>query len=143
MSDLTPVKFLIVDDDKVDIMAIKRMMKKMQLANPIHVAGDGVEALEFLRGEAGESAILPPFIVTLDLNMPRMNGQEFLNEIRNDAALKNVVIFVWTTSSAQLDVAAAYDQNVAGYIVKERGKQSFRKALEMLDGYSNLVLLPG
>ncbi len=142
MQHLTPVKFLIVDDDAVDVMAIQRTMKKLKLANPVLVARNGIEALEILRGEADREQIMPPFIVTLDLNMPRMGGEEFLENLRKDEALKSVVVFVWSTSDARSDVDASYDRNVAGYIVKEQGQETFTRALSMLEEYSQVVVLP-
>jgi CheY-like chemotaxis protein len=92
------VTFLIVEDDEVDIMALERSFDQLRIANKKIVAKDGVEGLEFLRGEGGRDRIEPPFIVLLDLNMPRMNGLEFLEEIRNDATLHKSVVFVLTTS---------------------------------------------
>ena len=85
---------------------------------------------------------MPPFIVTLDLNMPRMHGREFLEHIREDETLKSVVVFVWSTSDARSDIDASYDQNVAGYIVKEHGQETFTRALSMLEEYSQVVVLP-
>ena len=142
LQNLTPVKFLIVDDDAVDIMAIQRTMKKLKLANPVLVARNGIEALEILRGEADREQIMPPFIVTLDLNMPLMGGQEFLEHLREDEALRSVVVFVWSTSDAKSDVDASYNHNVAGYIVKEQGQETFKRALSMLEEYSQVVVLP-
>lgn len=143
MSSLETVKFLIVDDDVVSVMSIKRTLKRLRLVNPVRVASDGIEALEILRGDAGTERILPPYILTLDLNMPRMNGHELLEEIRNDERLANAVVFVFTTSDAPDDVADAYRHNVAGYLVKEHAETALPEALEMLGAYSRLVLLPG
>jgi CheY-like chemotaxis protein len=142
MNDMETVKFLIVDDDAVSVMSIKRTLKKLRLVNPVRVAADGVEALEILRGDAGQDRILPPYVVTLDLNMPRMNGHEFLDEIRQDPRLSNAVVFVFSTSDAPNDVADAYERNVAGYLVKENAETALPEALEMLGAYSRLVLLP-
>ncbi len=89
-----PVRFLIIDDDHVSVLAIKRALKKLKIINPVQVARDGREALEMLRGEFGDGHRLPPYLVTLDLNMPRMNGFEFLEEVRKDPALHRLVIFV-------------------------------------------------
>ena len=136
------MKFLIVDDDAVDVMAIQRSMKKLRLSNPVMVAKNGIEALEILRGEADREEFMPPFIITLDLNMPRMGGQEFLEIIREDPALRSVVVFVWSTSDAQSDVEASYERNVAGYMVKEQGEEALRRALSMLDEYAQIVVLP-
>ncbi|MDA8747599.1 response regulator [Litoreibacter sp.] len=138
----TPIKFLIVDDDRVSIMAIKRALKKLKIVNPVRVAHDGEEALNILRGECGASKMLPPYLITLDLNMPRMDGLEFLDEVRNDARLHRAVIFVLSTSDAPKDIDAAYAQNIAGYIVKDDLGDSFVKALDMIDAYSKVVELP-
>ena len=136
------VKFLIVDDDMVSVMAMKRALKKLKIVNPVQVAKDGQQALEILRGEKNGAEFTPPFLVTLDLNMPRMNGFEFLEEIRRDTSLQRAVIFVLSTSDAPRDVAAAYANNIAGYIVKDNLGDSFVKALDMIDAYSKIVELP-
>lgn len=137
-----PAKFLIVDDDKISVMAMQRAMRKLKIVNETHVCSDGQKALDFLREEAEKVAGLPPFIVTLDLNMPRMGGLEFLDEIRADAMLSRVVVFVFTTSDVPNDVQKAYHHNVAGYIVKENPSQTFSEALDMLDSYARIVELP-
>ena len=139
--DTEMVKFLIVDDDQVSVMAIKRALKKLKILNPVIVAKDGQEALDVLRGEQGAS-IWPPYLVTLDLNMPRMDGFEFLEEVRKDKTLHRAVIFVLSTSDAPKDVATAYGANIAGYIVKDDLGDSFVKALNMIDSYSKIVELP-
>ncbi|WP_083098259.1 response regulator [Pseudophaeobacter leonis] len=140
--DFEPVKFLIVDDDEVSIMKIKRAIKKANLGNPVFVAMDGIEALEMLRGDAGQERITQPYIVTLDINMPRMDGHEFLKEIREDPNLHNVVVFVLTTSNSEADIQAAYEKNVAGYILKENSEYSLIEKINMLERFSNLVVLP-
>lgn len=137
-----PVKFLIVDDDKVSVMALKRAIKKLDISNPVFVAKDGKEALEILRGDCTLGKCLPPYLVTLDLNMPRMNGFEFLEEVRSDPALQPAVIFVLSTSDAPQDIAAAYGKNIAGYIVKDNLSDSLTKALDMLDTYTKVIKLP-
>jgi CheY-like chemotaxis protein len=142
MPDTEAVNFLIVDDDVVSVMAIKRALKKLKIVNPIEVAKDGKEALTILRGKDGSNQITPPYLVTLDLNMPRMNGFEFLDEVRSDPQLQRAVIFVLSTSDAPKDLAAAYANNIAGYIVKDDLGDSFVKALDMIDSYSKIVELP-
>lgn len=137
-----PVRFMIVDDDQVSVLAIKRALKKLKIINPVQVARDGREALDMLREELNNSATLPPYLVTLDLNMPRMNGFEFIEEVRNDPALHRLVIFVLSTSDAPGDVAAAYDSNIAGYIVKDNLGDSFVNALDMIDCFAKVVEFP-
>jgi len=136
------VKFLVVDDDQVSVMAIKRALKKLKILNPVIVATDGQFALDILRKEAKQEAGLPPFLVTLDLNMPRMDGFEFLEEVRNDPDLHRAVIFVLSTSDTPNDIAAAYDKNIAGYIVKDDLGDSFEAALNMIDSFARVVELP-
>jgi CheY-like chemotaxis protein len=134
--------FLLIEDDEVDVMHLERSFKKLKIANPMVVANDGIEALEVLRGENGHAKLDTPYIILLDLNMPRMSGLEFLKEIRDDPALKQSVIFVLTTSNDDQDKTKAYDNHVAGYIVKSDAGESFLEALEMLDRYWRVVELP-
>lgn len=138
----TAAKFLIVDDDKVSVMAMQRAMRKLKIVNDTEVCHDGQEALEFLRAEVAAQGRLPPYIVTLDLNMPRMGGLEFLEAVRADTALERVVVFVFTTSDMPTDVQSAYRKNVAGYIVKENPSETFANALDMLNTYARIVELP-
>lgn len=137
-----PVKFLIVDDDEVSIMKIKRAIAKAKFDNPVQIAKDGLEALQTLRGDKDHERMTPPYIVTLDINMPRMDGHEFLAEIRGDPKLKNVVVFILTTSDNENDIASAYDRNVAGYILKERSEESLFEKVSMIENFSHLVVLP-
>ena len=135
------VHILLVEDDLVDQMSVERAFNRLKIANPIHVANDGVEALEMLRGENGPP-IPKPFIILLDWNLPRMPGIEFLQELRSDPELKDSVVFVLTTSKAEEDKAAAYELNVAGYIVKEHVGEQFLNVVTMLGHYWRIVELP-
>ncbi|MCF2872068.1 response regulator [Octadecabacter sp. G9-8] len=136
------VSFLLVDDDIVSIMSMKRTIKKLRLLNPVVVAGDGLEALDILRQTGDVPEIKHPFIVILDLNMPRMSGHAFMKEIRNDPALSDTIVFIMSTSDSAQDVEEAYRANVAGYILKDGKPNTFRDALELLGTYSEIVLLP-
>ena len=136
------VSFLVVEDDDVDVIALKRAFKQLKIANKQIFAGDGVEALEYLRGQGGREKIQAPYIVLLDLNMPRMSGLEFLEEIRHDQELNQSVVFVLTTSNDDRDKCSAYEKNVAGYIVKSEPTAGFLEAITMLDHYWRVVELP-
>lgn len=136
------VQILLIEDDQVDVQGVKRSFRDAKIANPIHVAKDGVEALEILRGENGHARLPSPNILLLDLNMPRMNGIEFLEEIRKDKALHASIVFVLTTSSAEEDICRAYEHHIAGYIVKPEAGSDFLSALEMLDHYWRVVEFP-
>lgn len=133
------VSILLVEDDDVDAEAIKRAFAKAKIANPVVRARDGLEALEMLRTRG---AIAKPYIILLDLKMPRMNGLAFLEQIRIDDQLHDSVVFVLTTSRAETDVSAAYDKYVAGYIVKSQVGSSFSDLIGLLDHYWRLVELP-
>jgi CheY-like chemotaxis protein len=136
------VNLLLVDDDEVDVQGLRRAFTKSRIANPIVVARDGIEALEVLRGENGKNKLPKPHLILLDLNMPRMNGLEFLEAIRNDADLKSAVVFMITTSKAEEDKARAYGHNVAGYIVKQDPANTFMQAVSMLEHYWKVVEFP-
>lgn len=132
------VTVLLVDDDEVDVMGVKRAFTSARIANPVVVARDGMEALEKLRA----NEIPRPYVILLDLNMPRMNGIEFLDVIRADENFRDSVVFVLTTSRAEKDKWSAYQRNVAGYIVKENVGEEFIDAISLLDIYWRIVELP-
>jgi CheY-like chemotaxis protein len=137
-----PVTILVVDDDKVDVMAVKRSLRELKIANPLIEANNGIEALDFLRGTNGCEKISRPVLVMLDLNMPRMGGIEFLEELRADPELRRTVVFVMTTSTADEDRIKAYNHNVSGYVLKYRPGQTFLEAISMLEAYWRLVEFP-
>ena len=135
--------FLLVDDDQISILAMQRALKKLRIVNKTLIARDGQEALDTLRDSIDTATgKLPPFIVTLDLNMPRMSGLEFLDAVRADPQLQRLVVFVFTTSDMPHDISSAYGRNVAGYLVKDNPSETFSAALEMLGTYSRIVELP-
>lgn len=135
MGQLDNVNVLVVDDDEVDVMGVKRAFRGVKTSGPILVANNGREALDKLRG----GAVAKPYIILLDLNMPRMNGFEFLSEVRNDEELKDSIIFVLTTSNDVNDKRRAYDHNIAGYIVKSGSGDSFLNTANLFDQYAKTV----
>jgi CheY-like chemotaxis protein len=132
------VSILLVEDDDVDAMGISRALKKLRMANPFHRARDGIEGLEMLRSHKIKS----PHVILLDLNMPRMNGLEMLDELRKDEEFSDSVVFVLTTSKDDNDVVAAYNKHIAGYIVKSNLDTDFTELLQLLDHYWRIVELP-
>src|SRR5438874_1118515 len=113
------INFMLVDDDEIDIKDMQRTFKKNKIDNPIHIATNGLDALNKLLGKNGEKKLNPtPKIVILDINMPKMNGIEFVKNIRIHKNLKSLLIFILTTSNSEKDKIDAYNLNVAGYIVK-------------------------
>ncbi len=133
---------LLVDDDKVDVMAVMRSFRELKINNPVVEARNGIEALEHLRGQSGRKKVSMPCLVLLDLNMPRMGGIEFLDELRRDEKLRRTLVFVMTTSGAEDDRARAYAKNVAGYVLKHRPGQSFLEAISMFEHYWRVIEFP-
>lgn len=132
------VTLLLVEDDDVDVMTVKRGLKKQRIVNPVVHACDGLEALEMLRN----GKVKNPYIILLDLQMPRMNGLEFLEQLRLDNDLSRSVVFVLTTSKAEKDITASYSQHIAGYFIKDESGEDFLNLVNMLDGYWKIVYLP-
>lgn len=139
--DIQPT-FVIVDDDDVDREVIRRALRKCGSTNPIVEAGDGAEALDILKGGAFAAPVQKPFVVILDLNMPRMNGFEFLDKIRRDPDIKNTPTFVLSTSNAAADKEKAYRRCISGYIVKSHENKSLAAAMAMLDQFQRVIAHP-
>ena len=133
------LNILLVEDDEVDVMNVKRAFQKAHITNPLFVAGNGLEALEMLRGDEMPKQRR---LVLLDLNMPRMNGIEFLRELRRDPELSATAVVVLTTSTMDRDKFEAYDLNIAGYLVKPVTFSDFVELMTTLNKYWALVELP-
>jgi CheY-like chemotaxis protein len=131
-----------VEDDDICRMMLSREFKKAKIANPISDACDGLDALQMLRGTNGRERLARPYVILLDLNMPRMSGIEFLKELRQDQDLKKSVVFVLTTSDADQDKVEAYNLGVAGYILKSNPANAFLEATALLDVYWRVVEFP-
>jgi len=138
-ADEHALNILLVDDDEVDVMTVKRAFAKANIANQVFVATNGLEALDLLRTDG-----IPPSrrLVLLDLNMPRMNGIEFLREIRADPALQALTVVVLTTSNEDRDRVDAYQLNVAGYLIKPVTFHSFADVMATLNKYWTLMEMP-
>lgn len=133
------LNILLVEDDEVDVMNVRRAFERNRIANPLHVAGNGVEGLRMLRdGSVPEGRR----IVLLDLNMPKMNGIEFLRELRADPALHHLPVVVLTTSNDERDKIEAFNLNVAGYLLKPVTFLNFVEVMAALNKYWTLVEFP-
>ena len=138
-----PVNILLIDDDEVDCMNVQRAFKKSNISNPLHIAHNGVEGLDMLRGTNNVQKIDPmPRIIMLDINMPKMNGLEFLKEMRADKDLHNISVFIMTTSNDDKDRFEAYNYNVAGYIIKPISFESFVTTVSILNNFWQLCEQP-
>ena len=143
MPDRT-INILLVEDDEVDVMNVQRAFRCNKIHNPLYVAHNGLEALNMLRGRASTETAVPGDrrVVLLDINMPKMNGLEFLRELRQDEALKATPVVVLTTSDADQDRLEAYRFNVAGYILKPITFATFADVIASLNQYWAICEIP-
>lgn len=141
--DIIVTNILLVEDDRVDVMNVQRSFKKANIANPLFLANNGLEALEILRNQS-ETVVMPPNrrLVLLDLNMPKMGGIEFLRELRADPELLLTPVIVLTTSDQERDRVEAYQLNVAGYILKPVTFGNFAEVMAALNRYWTLCEIP-
>ena len=142
MASGAPFSILLVDDDDVAAEAVVRGLAKNSMHCPIAVAEDGKAALQVLHGTHPTTRIAKPYLVLLDLNMPRMNGFEFLRELRMDKELRGTVVFVLTTSGSDAERARAYEENIAGYILKSAVGPQLRGLARFLEEYRSAIVLP-
>jgi CheY-like chemotaxis protein len=136
MRNSKTVTILLVEDDEVDVKALRRAFDNLKIANPLVVACDGVEALEKLPN-------LPrPYLIITDVNMPRMNGIELLRKLRDSNEFRDSIVFVLTTSNDEQDKIDAYNLNVAGYMLKSEMGTSFNRAIALIENYWKVVEFP-
>ena len=136
------VNILLAEDDQIDQKAFLRALDKLRIKNPVTIARDGLEAWEILKGLNGKPPLGRPNLLVLDINMPRMNGLELLERIREDAELHDSIVFMLTTSNDEEDKIEAFNLNVAGYMLKSDIGQSFVKAVELVDNYWRVMEFP-
>jgi CheY-like chemotaxis protein len=129
---------LLLEDDTVDAMTVKRALKDIKVLNPLVRTANGEEGLAYLRDEKNEK----PCVILLDLNMPKMNGIEFLKVAKGDEKLKKIPAIVMTTSKDDKDWIQSFNLNVAGYIVKPIDYQKFVEAIRIINLYWTLSELP-
>ncbi len=129
---------LVVDDDHVDVIMIERAFKKLNISNPLVNSSNGKEALDYLRNNGNEK----PDIILLDLNMPKMNGKEFLKVVKTDDQLKIIPIIVLTTSDDPQDIEECFRLGVAGYMTKPADNKAFIEKIEKINYYWTLSELP-
>ncbi len=129
---------LLVEDDRVDVMTVKRALKELKITNPLYVKSNGEEALNYLRNKDNQQ----PAIILLDLNMPRMNGIEFLEVVKQDNHLKKIPVIVLTTSKEEQDRVKSFNLSVAGYMLKPVDYTQFVEVIRTIHLYWMLSELP-
>lgn len=130
---------LLVEDDVVDAMTVKRALNEIKVTNPLHIVGNGEEALDFLKNLKNDL----PGIILLDLNMPKMNGIEFLRVMKTDNSIKRIPVIVLTTSKEEQDKIDSFNLGVAGYMIKPVDYLQFVETMRTIDMYWTLSELPG
>jgi CheY-like chemotaxis protein len=129
---------LLVEDDRVDMMTFERALKDLRVTNPLAHSSNGEEALDYLRTENNKK----PCLIFVDLNMPRMNGIEFLKTVKADKMLRKIPVVVLTTSKNEKDVMESFEACAAGYVVKPADYQKFVEAIRTINLYWDLSELP-
>ena len=135
----TSKPILLLEDDSVDAMTIKRALKDIKMSNPLVHVPNGEEGINYLKN--GDNA--RPCVILLDLNMPKMNGLEFLKITKADSAMRQIPVIVLTTSKDEQDKVESFQLSVAGYIVKPTDYKKFVEAVRTLDLYWTLSEMPG
>jgi CheY-like chemotaxis protein len=129
---------LLVEDDTVDVMTVKRALKDLQVMSDLVATGDGEEALAYLRDDENTK----PCVILLDLNMPKMNGTEFMRIVKADEILRRIPIIVLTTSNSEQDISRSFELGAAGYMVKSVDYKKFMEIIKTIDLYWTLSKLP-
>ena len=138
-----PIEILLVEDNHADVRLTEEALREGKVRNNLHVARDGVEALQFLRREGKHANAPRPDLVLLDLNLPRKDGREVLAEVKDDAELKTIPIVVLTTSSAEIDILKSYSLHANCYITKPVDLEQFVQVVKSIDDFwLTVVRLP-
>ena len=137
------VEILLVEDSKGDIGLIEEVFEDAKIGNTLHIVEDGEEAIAFLRGEGQFSESPRPDIILLDLNLPKKDGREVLEEVKSDDELKNIPIVVLTTSKAEEDILRPYNLQANAYIIKPVDFDQFIKVVKSIESFwLEIVKLP-
>ena len=130
---------LLVEDDELDVISVQRSLKRLELDYKLYTAYNGVEALAMLRDGNEESLASLPDMILLDLNMPKMNGIEFLKELRMDPKLKDIKVFIMTTSGEEYDRSITTELGVSGYIIKPLNSDN-TKNISSMDNFMQFFM---
>lgn len=137
------IDILLVEDSPADILLTREALEQNKFVKEIHVAEDGIQAMDFLYKRGKYASAPRPDLILLDLNLPRKNGREVLAEIKGDPGLRAIPIVVLTTSNDEGDILKAYNLNVNCYVVKPVGFENFMRAMQSIRHFwFNVVTLP-
>ena len=137
------VHILLVEDSPSDVAMTVAALREGKVANDLDVVGDGEEAMAYLRKEGSYASATTPDLVLLDLNLPRKDGREVLEEIKHDPVLGAIPVIILTTSAAESDILRSYQLHASGFVTKPVGFDEFQKAIEGIeDFWLSVVRLP-
>ncbi len=139
----SPVRILLVEDNPGDVLLTREVLQDAKVLNELSVVGDGVKAMAYLRQEGEYAGVARPDLVLLDLNLPRKDGREVLEEIKTDEDLRRIPVVVMTTSSDEQDILKSYDLHANCYITKPLGLDQFLEVVKAIEGFwLTMVKLP-
>lgn len=142
VADRRQLNLVLIEDDDIDAEMVARALAREGVFTAVHRARDGVEAFDILLGDDGRPPLERPYLILLDIRMPRMDGLQFLARLRETPGVADSVVFVLTTSDDDRDIVAAYDRCVAGYLLKDQGSGDLVDVARMLDLYWRHVEFP-
>ncbi|MEM7620656.1 MAG: response regulator [Pseudomonadota bacterium] len=138
-----PIEILLVEDSEADIFLTKEAFQEAKIANRLHIARDGEQALAILKKETPYGNHVTPDLILLDINLPKMSGHEVLQEIKNNGLLKRIPVIALTGSDAERDIIAMYDSQIASYITKPVEMEKFTEVVHAIeDFWFSVVVLP-
>jgi CheY-like chemotaxis protein len=139
-----PIEVLLVEDDEGDVLMTREALDEGKVLNRLNVVGDGVEAIDYLRGAGGYAGATRPDLILLDLNLPKRDGRQVLADVKGDPDLRRIPIVVLTTSEAEEDVLRSYDLHANAYVTKPVDFDRFVEVIRQIDEFFiSVVRLPG
>jgi len=134
-SDGVPIEILLVEDNPGDARLTREALRDARVRNNLHVAADGVEALAFLRRQGKHAAVAKPDLILLDLNLPKKDGREVLEEIKGDDQLRHIPVVILTTSQAERDIIESYRLRANAYVTKPVDLEQFLKVVQSIEHF--------
>lgn len=132
---LSPIEILLVEDNPGDVLLTKEAFSDAKILNNIHVARDGEEALAYLNKEPGYENAIRPDLILLDLNLPKVDGREVLDKVKNTDSLKRIPVVVLTSSEAEQDIVKTYDLHANSYVVKPIDLHQFSNVINAVENF--------
>lgn len=134
-SSAVPIEILLVEDNPGDARLTREALRDARVRNNLHVAADGVDALAFLRRQGKHAAVAKPDLILLDLNLPKKDGREVLEEVKGDDQLRHIPVVILTTSQAERDIAESYRLRANAYVTKPVDLEQFLKVVQSIEHF--------